>query len=150
MSIGEAAGLIAAIAFAVLAGCMIYPFIRLGKMFDQIAKTVKESGEHALPAIDESVTTVKQVNKSLEDVNAITDAASSTFTNIGALTDLYGAFLGKPVIKAASMGYALKDTVQSFFKKASKGHDAGAGHESTARAFARHAATTDDHTEVKK
>ena len=37
MGVGEIAGLIAAIAFAVLAGFMIYPLIRLGKLFDQIA-----------------------------------------------------------------------------------------------------------------
>ena len=41
MSVGEIAGLIAAIAFAVLSGVLIYPLIRLGKMFDQIANTVK-------------------------------------------------------------------------------------------------------------
>ena len=75
MSVGDIAALIAAISFAVLSGFMIYPLIRLGKMFNQISQTVKESGEHALPAIDESVTTVKQVNKTLEDVNAVTDAA---------------------------------------------------------------------------
>ena len=51
MGVGEIAGLIAAIAFAVLAGFMIYPLIRLGKMFDQISQTVRESGEHAIPAL---------------------------------------------------------------------------------------------------
>ena len=78
MGVGQIAGLIAAIAFAVLAGFMIYPLIRLGKLFDQIADTVRESGEHAIPALDEGVTTVKQVNKSLEDVNKISAAASTT------------------------------------------------------------------------
>ena len=102
MGVGEIAGLIAAIAFAVLAGFMIYPLIRLGKMFDQISQTVRESGEHAIPALDEGVTTVKQVNKSLEDVNKISAAASTTANNVGALTDLYGSFLGKPIIKIAS------------------------------------------------
>ena len=82
MGVGQIAGLIAAIAFAVLAGFMIYPFIRLGKLFDQIADTVRESGEHAIPALDEGVTTVKQVNKSLEDVNRISAAASSTANNV--------------------------------------------------------------------
>ena len=37
--------------------------------------------------------------------------------NITALTDLYGSFLGKPVIKAASTVYALKLTAQQFFTK---------------------------------
>ena len=53
MGVGEIAGLIAAIAFAVLAGFMIYPLIRLGKLFDQIAQTVKDTGDHAIPALDE-------------------------------------------------------------------------------------------------
>ena len=106
MGVGEIAGLIAAIAFAILAGFMIYPLIRLGKLFDQLAETVKETGDHAIPALDESVTTVQQVNKSLEDAN-----------NVSALTDLYGSFLGKPVIKVASAAYALKTTAQSFMNK---------------------------------
>ena len=114
MGVGEIAGLVAAIAFAVLAGFMIYPLIRLGKLFDQIADTVRESGEHAIPALDEGVTTVKQVNKSLEDVNRISAAASTTANNVGALTDLYGSFLGKPVIKIASAVYAVKSTAASF------------------------------------
>ena len=117
MGVGEIAGLIAAIAFAVLAGFMIYPLIRLGKMFDQISQTVRESDEHAIPALDEGVTTVKQVNKSLEDVNKISAAASTTANNVGALTDLYGSFLGKPIIKIASTFYALKTTGQSFLAK---------------------------------
>lgn len=83
MGVGEIAGLIAAIAFAILAGFMIYPLIRLGKLFDQIAKTVKDTGDHAIPALDESVTTVQQVNKSLEDVNKISAAASTTANNVG-------------------------------------------------------------------
>ena len=104
MGVGEIAGLIAAIAFAVLAGFMIYPLIRLGKMFDQISQTVRESGEHAIPALD-------------EDVNKISAAASTTANNVGALTDLYGSFLGKPIIKIASTFYALKTTGQSFLAK---------------------------------
>lgn len=120
MGAGEIAGLIAAIAFAVLAGFLIYPLIRLGKLFDQLADTVKETGDHALPALDEGVTTVQQVNKSLADVNEISSAASSTANNIGALMNLYGSFLGKPIIKLASTFYALKTTAQSFMNKGRK------------------------------
>ena len=114
MNAGDIAGLIAAIAFAVLAGFLIYPLIRLGKLFDQIAETVRQSGEHAIPALDEGVTTVRQVNKSLEDLNTISAAASTTATNVGALTDLYGSFLGKPVIKVAAALHGLKVTARSF------------------------------------
>ncbi|MCI1253766.1 MAG: DUF948 domain-containing protein [Bifidobacterium tibiigranuli] len=120
MGVGDIAGLVAAIAFAVLAGFLIYPLIRLGKLLDQIAETVKQTGDHAMPTLDESVTTIQQVNKSLEDVNKISSAASTTANNVGALTDLYGSFLGKPIIKIASATFALKTTAQSFFSKKSK------------------------------
>lgn len=124
MSVGNIAGLIAAIAFAVLSGFLIYPLIRLGKLFDQLSQTVKDAGDHATPALDEGVTTVKQLNKSLEDVNKISSAASTTVNNVGALTDLYGSFLGKPIIKVASTAYALKTTAQSFMSKKSRSTDA--------------------------
>lgn len=117
MGVGEIAGLIAAIAFAILAGFMIYPLIRLGKLFDQLAEVVKETGDHAIPALDESVTTIQQVNKSLDDVNKISAAASATASNVSALSDLYGSFLGKPIIKIASAAYAAKSTAQSFMQR---------------------------------
>lgn len=127
MDLGQVASLIAAIVFAILAGFLIYPLIRLGKLFDQIAQTVKDTGDHAIPALDESVTTVQKVNQSLEDVNQISSAASTTANNIGALTDLYGAVLGKPVIKIASAVYAAQKTVQGFV-----GKSAGSAHETPA------------------
>lgn len=114
MSVGEIAGLVAAIAFAVLAGFMIYPLIRLGKMFDQIAQTVKDTGDHAIPALDEGVTTVRQVNQSLTDVNEISGAVSTTANNVTALTDLYGSVLGKPVIKIVSVIWAVRATARDF------------------------------------
>ncbi|NYI25903.1 uncharacterized protein YoxC [Aeriscardovia aeriphila] len=116
MSIGDIAGLIAAIAFAILAGVAIYPLIRLGRMLDQIATTVKEAGDHTLPILDESTTSVRELNKTLSDVNQITDSARYTARNVGALTDLYSSMLSKPVIKVASSFYAVKETLNGFMK----------------------------------
>lgn len=125
MGIGEIAGLIAAIAFAILVGFMIYPLIKLGKLFEQIGTTVKDTGDHAIPALDEGVTTVKEVNKTLTDVNSITESASYTAQNVGALTDLYSSMLGKPVIKVASAFWAVKETASSFMGKKKSAAAAG-------------------------
>lgn len=126
MSVGDIAGLIAAIVFAILAGFLIYPLIRLGKLLDQIAETVKQTGDHALPALDESVTTVREVNKTLKDVNQISDSAQYTARNAGALTDLYASILSKPAIKIASWASAVSGTFRSFAGKNKKGEKAGA------------------------
>ena len=117
MGVGEIAGLIAAIAFAVLAGFMIYPLISWARCLIRYRRRSGSPVNTPSPALDEGVTTVKQVNKSLEDVNKISAAASTTANNVGALTDLYGSFLGKPIIKIASTFYALKTTGQSFLAK---------------------------------
>ena len=114
MDVGQIAGLIAAIAFAILAGFLIYPLIRLGKLFDQLAQTIKQAGDHVVPTLDESTSTVTQLNQTLTDVNRISAAASTTAGNVGALTDLYGSMLGKPVIKVAAFLYALRKTISSF------------------------------------
>ena len=114
MDVGQIAGLIAAIAFAILAGFLIYPLIRLGKLFDQLAQTIKQAGDHVVPTLDESASTVTQLNQTLTDVNRISAAASTTAGNLGALTDLYGSMLGKPVIKVAAFLYALRKTISSF------------------------------------
>ena len=114
MDVGQIAGLIAAIAFAILAGFLIYPLIRLGKLFDQLAQTIKQAGDHVVPTLDESASTVTQLNQTLTDVNRISAAALTTAGNVGALTDLYGSMLGKPVIKVAAFLYALRKTISSF------------------------------------
>ena len=114
MDVGQIAGLIAAIAFAILAGFLIYPLIRLGKLFDQLAQTIKQAGDHVVPTLDESTSTVTQLNQTLTDVNRISAAASTTAGNVGALTDLYGSMLGKPVIKVAAFLYAMRKTISSF------------------------------------
>lgn len=125
MDVGQIAGLIAAIAFAVVAGFLIYPLIRLGKLFDQLAETVKEAGDHAIPTLDESTTTVTQLNQTLADVNKISAAASTTANNLGSLTDLYGSMLGKPVIKMAAFFYAIRKTASSFFRGGKKEDKSG-------------------------
>jgi uncharacterized protein YoxC len=114
--VGEIAGLIAAIVFAILAGFMIFPLIRLGRLFDKIADSVKEAVDHTIPALDEGVTTVKEVNKTLADVNEISGSVSDTAQNISALADLYSSMLGKPIVKVASSLYAVKKTATSFVK----------------------------------
>ena len=102
MSVGAIAGLIAAIAFAVIAGVLIYPMVRLGRLFDAIAKTVKDAGDEVMPVIKQGNEAVGEINKTLSDVNSITDSVKYTAQNAAALGNLYTSLLGKPIIKAAS------------------------------------------------
>lgn len=123
MSIAAIAGLIAAIAFAILAGFMIYPLIRLGRLFDSIAHTIKDAGDHLTPTLDETKQTIQNLNKTLEDVSTITDSTQSTVRNVGALVNLYTAILGKPIIAVASFFWSARQTMEGFMHPHKDGKD---------------------------
>ncbi|MDR1033964.1 MAG: DUF948 domain-containing protein [Bifidobacteriaceae bacterium] len=115
MSLGEIAGLIAAIAFFVISLACFVPAFKLGKLFDSLGKDIDDAVTHSLPLIDETTKTVEHTNRELEKVDAITDSVGRTTQNIAALSDLYGAALGKPIIKATSAFHGIKETAKEKF-----------------------------------
>ena len=108
MTVGDVAGLIAAIVFAILVGLLALPIIKLGKVFDETSQSIKDVTEHTVPILDEAVGTMASANTQLERVDTITAAAAQTAENISALTGLYAATLGRPLIKVAAFSYATR------------------------------------------
>ncbi|MDR1188337.1 MAG: DUF948 domain-containing protein [Bifidobacteriaceae bacterium] len=116
MTLGEVAGLIAAIAFVALVAILAVPVLRLGKVFQEATKSVKDLTEHTLPILDEAATTVAGANTQVEKVDTITTAAADVSQNVSALTALFSATLGGPLIKLAAFTYGVRTT---FSKRAS-------------------------------
>jgi type IV secretory pathway TrbL component len=108
MSVGEVAGLIAAVVFAVLVGLLAIPIIKLGKVFDETRRVVAGIGDETLPLLNEVTTGVTQVNAELRRVDAITANAQAVTSNISALTGLFAATLGGPVVKVAAFSYGVR------------------------------------------
>ncbi|MDR0366082.1 MAG: DUF948 domain-containing protein [Bifidobacteriaceae bacterium] len=117
MTVGEVAGLIAAIAFVVLVALAAVPLIRLGKMFGSAAKSVDDLTAHTVPILDEAATAVAGANAQLEKVDVITTAAADTTQNVSALTALFAATLGSPLIKLASFTYGVRRVVRDKFRQ---------------------------------
>jgi uncharacterized protein YoxC len=109
--LGQIAGLIAAVAFVVLVALFAVPVLRLGGVFKETTKSVKELTEHTLPILDEAATTVAGANKQLERVDTITTSAADVSQNVSALTALFAATLGGPLIKLAAFTYGVRTTV---------------------------------------
>ena len=120
MNLGQIAAIIAAVAFAVLTLGLLYPLIRLGRMFDSLSRSIEGAANHAIPTLDESATTMKELTKTMSDVNKITDKVGYTTENVSALIDLYTSVLGKPVIKIMSIFFSLKRTAQDFMARKKK------------------------------
>lgn len=110
ITLGQVAGLIAAIAFVALVAILALPVIRLGAVFKEATRSVKELTDHTVPILDEAATTVAETNAQLEKVDTITTAAADVSQNVSALTALFAATLGGPLIKLAAFTYGVRTT----------------------------------------
>jgi len=117
MSVGEVAGLIAAIVFAILVGLSAIPILKLGKVFDSARDSIREVTEHTLPVLDESAQTIALTNVQLEKVDTITTHAADVTENVSALTALFSATIGSPVVKIAAFTYGVR---QAFSRRKGK------------------------------
>ena len=106
--LGDVAGLIAAIAFVLLVGFLAVPLWKLGKLLDEARSSVRDVTEHSVPILDEAASTVASANTQLVKVDTITTSAASVSENVSALTGLYAATLGKPLVKVAAFSYGVR------------------------------------------
>ena len=108
MSVGDVAGLIAAIAFVLLVGLLAVPLIKLGRVLDEATRSIREVTEHSVPILDEAAGTVASTNTQLVKVDTITTSAAQVSENVSALTGLYAATLGRPLVKVAAFSYGVR------------------------------------------
>lgn len=111
MSAGEIAGLIAAVAFVLLVGAIAVPLWKLGKVLDETTKLVGGVTDRTLPLLSEVTTTVEHTNNQLVRVDTITANVEQVSTNVSALTSLFAATLGSPVVKVAAFTYGVRRAV---------------------------------------
>jgi uncharacterized protein YoxC len=111
MSAGDVAGLIAAIAFVLLVGVLAYPILKLGRLVEDLRHTVQGVSEQTIPLLTEVTTTVSSTNAQLVRVDAITSNVQQISTNVSALTSLFAATLGSPLVKVAAFTYGVRQAM---------------------------------------
>ena len=111
MSVGDVAGLIAAVAFVLLVGILAIPLVKLGGVLDETRNAIKGVSDETVPLIGEVTTTVTTANAQLVRVDAITSNVQAATTNVSALTALLAATLGNPVIKVAAFSYGVRSAL---------------------------------------
>jgi uncharacterized protein YoxC len=108
MSVGDIAGLIAAIAFVLLVGLLVIPLLKVGKVLDEARRLIGSVTDETVPLINGVTETVGHTNHQLERVDAITAGVQQVTTNVSALTSLFAATLGSPVVKVAAFSYGVR------------------------------------------
>ena len=105
---GQVAALIAAVFFALLMLVMCYLVLKLAKTVEETQRLVAGITDKTVPLLGEVTTSVTHVNAELTRVDAITANVQSISGNISALTSLFAATLGSPVIKVAAFSYGVR------------------------------------------
>lgn len=118
MSLGEIAGLIAAIAAVALVALCAVPLLKLGRVLEELRLAVRDLGHNSVPVLQELKGTVTATNEEIsklalvtEDVSKATAHAVVVTDNAAQLTTLFRSTLGGPLVKTAAMSYGLRQAV---------------------------------------
>lgn len=122
MTAGDIAGLIAALVFAVLVGLLAVPLLKLGGVFDEARRAIREVSGSVTPLIDETTETITEANRQLARIDTITSDVAEVTGNVSALVALVAATVGGPLIKLAGFTAAVRAAIVAgrFTKNATK------------------------------
>ena len=121
MSAGQIAALIAAGAFVLLVVLLAVPLIKLGRTLDEATIAIRKTHEGSAPLLLNADRTITHVNTQLRRVDGITTNARSVTGNVSALTSLFTATMGGPLVKTAAFSYGVSKAI----KARRAGKDAG-------------------------
>ena len=127
MDAGEVAGLIAAIAFAVLVVLLAVPILKLAGTVGAATRAINDLTDRTGPLLADVDETVKNVNTalgqvqvSLDGVNlqlakvdTITEHVAHVSANVANLSTVVAAAAANPLVKVASFGYGLRKAVNN-------------------------------------
>lgn len=111
VSLGDIAGVIAALAFAYLVVRLGSVVGKAGKVLDEARIGVRGVSEQTVPLLSQVTDTVASTNEQMVRVDTITANVSSMTTNVNALTSLFAATLGSPVVKVAAFTYGVRSAL---------------------------------------
>lgn len=119
MSVGEIAGLIAAVALCVLVALAAVPLLKLGRTLDEVRLAVRDLGNNSVPVLQELKGTVVAANDELAKLSLVTQDASRAAghatvvtENAAQLSTLFASTLGGPLVKTAAFSYGIRQAVK--------------------------------------
>ena len=112
VSLGDIAGLIAALAFAFLVLRLGSLIGKAGGVLDETRAGVRGISEQTVPLLSQVTDTVASTNEQIVRVDAITSNVATMSSNVSAQTSLFAATLGSPLVKAAAFSYGVRQALQ--------------------------------------
>lgn len=111
VTVGDLAGVVAALAFAYLVFRLGQVVGKAGEIFEEARLAVKGLTDQTVPLLGEVTRTVSATNEQLVRVDTITTNVATMSANVTALTSLFAATLGSPVVKVAAFSYGVRSAL---------------------------------------
>ncbi len=121
MSAGQIAALIAAGAFVLLVIFLAIALVKLGRTLDEATIAIRKAHENSEPIFTNANSTISHVNTQLERVDGITANAQAVSGNVSALSSVFTATLGGPLVKLAALSYGISKALRARRRKAEEG-----------------------------
>lgn len=118
MSAGQIAALVAAGAFVLLVILLAIPLLKLGRTLDEATVAIRKAHEGTDPLLHGANDTITHVNTQLERVDGVTANVQQASSNVSALTSVFTATLGGPLVKTAAVSYGVSRALKN--RKAAK------------------------------
>ena len=113
ITLGDIAGALAALAFAYLVLRLGSVIGKAGAILDETRVGVKGLSDQSVPLLGEVTNTVSATNEQLARLDTVTTNVANMSTNVNALTSLFAATLGGPLIKVAAFSFGVRLAVGS-------------------------------------
>ena len=111
VSLGDIALLILALAVSFLVYRLGSLIGKAGRILDETQASLKVTTDNVQPTLVKITDTVSLTNDQLARVDSITANVGSMATNANALTSLFAATVGQPLVKAAAFSYGVRSAL---------------------------------------
>ncbi|HEU5472837.1 MAG TPA: DUF948 domain-containing protein [Actinophytocola sp.] len=113
MSPGEWVALIATAVFLLLSVVMVIVLIKLCRTLDEATLALHNLRVNSDPLFTGANTTINHLNTQLERVDGITANTQAVTGNVSALTSVFTATLGGPLVKVAAFSYGVNRALKA-------------------------------------
>ncbi|MFF5113990.1 DUF948 domain-containing protein [Streptosporangium sp. NPDC000509] len=108
LTAGEVAGLIAAMAWAILVSFMAVVMVRLARLLTETTKMVSQLGDRVVPLLEDVSAAVGETNRQLVAIEAITKDVKQVSGHVAKVSDVTQNLVTGPMIKVAALTHGVR------------------------------------------
>ncbi|MEV7013908.1 DUF948 domain-containing protein [Streptosporangium sp. NPDC051022] len=113
LTAGEVAGLIVAMAWAILVCFLAVALVKLARLLTETTKMVSELGERVVPLLEDVTATVGETNRQLVAVEAIARDVKQVSGHAAKVSAVTQSLVTGPLIKLAALGHGVRQALSA-------------------------------------